>query len=70
MKELDCPLDSTTMKSYGIYNDNMINVTERDYLEYQKKYYDEFNGIRILKDIEYDQLRINNFLKLKQETGA
>jgi len=60
--ELDCPLDSTTMKPYNIYNDNMISVNEKDYLEYQKIFEKENNGIRILKDKEYDKMRINNFL--------
>jgi len=60
--ELDCPLDSTTMKPYNIYNDNMINVNEKDYLEYQKIFEKENNGLRILKDKEYDIMRINNFL--------
>ena len=60
--ELDCPLDSTTMKPYNIYNDNMINVNEKDYLEYQKIFEKENNGLRILKDKEYDKMRINNFL--------
>ena len=63
LKELDCPLDSTTMKPYHIFNDSMINVTERDYLEYQNIFEKEFNGFRILKDREYDILRINNFLE-------
>jgi len=63
LKELDCPLDSTTMKSYKIRNNNMLNVTENDYLEYQKKFENEFHGIRILKDQEYDRLRIRNFSK-------
>jgi len=60
--ELDCPLDSTTMKPYNIYNDNMLNVNEKDYLEYQRIFEKENNGIRILKDKEYDKMRINNFL--------
>jgi len=62
LKELDCPLDSTTMKSYQIYNNNMLNVNENDYIKYQKLFEKEFHGIRILKDREYDRLRIRNFL--------
>jgi hypothetical protein len=34
LRELDCPLDSTTMRSYNITNKNMINVTEKDYIKY------------------------------------
>jgi len=64
LKELDCPLDSTTMKSYGIMNKNMIKVTEKDYLKYQDIFKEEFNGNRILKDCIYDENRINNFLTL------
>jgi len=60
--ELDCPLDSTTMKPYNIFNDNMLSVNEKDYLEYQKIFEKENNGIRILKDKEYDKMRINNFI--------
>ena len=58
--ELDCPLDSTTMKGYGISNNNMKNVCEKNYLEYQKKFEDEF-GMRILKDREYGIMRMGNF---------
>jgi hypothetical protein len=60
--ELDCPLDSITMKPYGIDNKNMLNVNEKDYLDYQKIFETENNGIRILKDKEYDKMRIENFL--------
>jgi hypothetical protein len=62
--ELDCPLDRTTMKSYNIPNDNMLNVNEKDYLDYQRKFEKENNGIRILKDKEYDEMRINNFYRI------
>ncbi|MCL2323920.1 MAG: hypothetical protein FWC47_17660 [Oscillospiraceae bacterium] len=65
IEELDCPLDSTTMKGYKIPNAQMINVTEEDYLIYQKKFDSEYNGIRILKDAIYDENRINNFLTIK-----
>jgi hypothetical protein len=63
--ELDCPLDSTTMKKkpYNICNNNMLNVNEKDYLEYQKIFENENNGIRILKDKKYDEMRIHNFLE-------
>jgi len=60
--ELDCPLDTTTMKPYNIFNDRMINVNENDYLKYQEIFKNENNGIRILKDKEYDRMRISNFL--------
>jgi hypothetical protein len=62
--ELDCPLDSTTMKPYNILNDNMLNVNEKDYLDYQKMFEKENNGIRILRDKEYDKKRINNFINI------
>jgi hypothetical protein len=60
--ELDCPLDSTNMKPYKIFNKNMKNVNEKDYLEYQKIFENENNGIKILKDKEYDKMRLNNFI--------
>jgi hypothetical protein len=56
--ELDCPLDSTTMGN----NDNMKNINEDDYIKYQSRFERENNGIRILKDKEYDKMRIANFL--------
>lgn len=59
--ELDCPLDTITMKGYGITNNRMINVMEKDYLEYQKKYEEEYE-YRILKDMKYDNNRIEGFL--------
>jgi len=62
LKELDCPLDTTTMKGYRINHKKMIDVNEKDYLEYQDFYYKEFGGIRILKDCSYDEIRIRNFL--------
>jgi len=62
LKELDCPLDTTTMKDYRINHKKMIDVNEEDYLEYQDIYYKEFDGIRILKDCSYDEKRIHNYL--------
>jgi hypothetical protein len=62
LKELDCPLDTTTMKGYGISHKTMINVNEEDYEAYQNIYYKEFDGMRILKDRDYDDERIRNFL--------
>jgi hypothetical protein len=61
LKELDCPLDTTTMKGYGIEHKRMIDVNETEYLEYQEKYNKEFGGIRVLKDYIYDEMRIRNF---------
>jgi len=65
LKELDCPLDSTTMEGYHIGNNKMINVEEVDYVKYQEKFKEEHNGIRILKDMKYDKKRINDFENLK-----
>jgi len=65
-KELDCPLDTTTMRDYKIKHKKMIDVNEKDYLEYQDIYYKEFEGMRILKDWCYDENRINKFFKLKK----
>ena len=64
LKELDCPLDSTTMKGYKINHKKMIDVNEDDYLEYQDIFNKEFNGFKILKDRSYDEKRIHNFLNL------
>ena len=61
-KELDCPLDVTTMKGYKINHKKMIDVDEKDYLQYQDIYYKEFGWMRILKDCNYDNMRIHNFL--------
>ena len=60
IKELDCPLDSTTMKNCKIENDSMYNVEKEDYLEYQEIFKKQY-GERIFRDIEYDELRIENF---------
>ena len=62
LQELDCPLDSITMKGYGIKNRKMCNVSETDYVEYQKHFKEE-RGLKVLKDNEYDDNRINNFTK-------
>ena len=62
IKELDCPLDTTTMKGYKINHKRMIDVTEADYIQYQQIFEEENNGIRILKDSKYDDMRINEFI--------
>jgi hypothetical protein len=62
IKELDCPLDTITMKGYGIKNNKMKNVNEDDYIKYQNNYFVQNNGIRILKDCTYDENRIKQFL--------
>ena len=55
IKELDCPLDSTTMER----KQKMKNVlTMKDYVNWQNKFEKEF-GIRLLRDNEYDINRIN-----------
>ena len=61
-KKLDCPLDTITMKDNKISHKKMIDVTEEDYLKYQDIFYEQFNGTRILKDWDYDEQRIHNFL--------
>jgi hypothetical protein len=62
IKELDCPLDTITMNGYGIKNKRMIQIKETDYIRYQEIFYKENNGIRILKDCEYDENRIKQFI--------
>lgn len=59
-QELDCPLDSTTMKGCKIKNKKMISVEADDYKSYQDSFEKE-NGLRIFKDEEYDKQRIENF---------
>ena len=61
LKELDCPLDTTTMKGYGIKHKKMIDVNEDDYVKYQDFYFEQFDGVRILKDLDYDNMRIDKF---------
>ena len=36
-RELDCPLDSITMKNAGIKNNKMISVSKKDYQKYKNK---------------------------------
>ncbi|MCL1947722.1 MAG: hypothetical protein FWF51_11350 [Chitinivibrionia bacterium] len=62
LQELDCPLDSITMKGCGIKNRKMCDVSEEDYVNYQK-YFKEKCGLKILKDVEYDDNRISEFMK-------
>jgi len=65
IKELDCPLDTTTMKGCKIKHKKMIDVNEDDYLKYQQIFEEENNGIRVLKDSKYDDMRINEFISDK-----
>jgi hypothetical protein len=65
LKELDCPLDRTTMKGCKIKHNNMKNVDEEDYKNYQKRF--EEDGARIFRDILYDCMRISNFKNLKEK---
>lgn len=60
-EELDCPLDSTTMKGYEISNNRMNSVNENDYKQYQTLYNQNYE-LRILKDEDYDKQRINNYI--------
>ena len=55
IKELDCPLDSTTMEK----KQKMKNVlTMEDYINWQNKFERDF-GIRLLRDNEYDSNRMD-----------
>lgn len=56
-KELDCPLDSTTMKK----KHTMKRLTEGQYLEHQNNFKVKNNGIPILEDQVYDSQRIEKF---------
>jgi len=54
IKELDCPLDSTTMEK----KQKMKNLTDiKEYKKWQDKFEIEF-GIRLLRDWEYDSNRM------------
>ena len=55
IKELDCPLDSTTMEKKQKMK-NVLNMN--DYINWQNKFEKEF-GIRLLRDNEYDLNRIS-----------
>ncbi|MEK6952731.1 MAG: hypothetical protein AABX29_06985 [Nanoarchaeota archaeon] len=61
IKELDCPLDSTTMEK----KQKMKNLlTMKDYINWQDKFQKEF-GIRLLRDNEYDLNRMSKSFKDK-----
>jgi hypothetical protein len=61
IKELDCPLDSTTMEK----KQKMKNVLDmKDYIAWQNKFEKEF-GIRLLRDNEYDLNRMKLSFKQK-----
>lgn len=61
LKELDCPLDSITMGG----KDKIKNVnTIEQYEEYQKEFEENY-GIRILKDVDYDEERLREFSQIK-----
>lgn len=59
--ELDCPLDSTTMKGCHISHNKMCSVKEDDYKKYQNLFEKQF-ALKVLKDEEYDKQRINNYV--------
>lgn len=59
--ELDCPLDSTTMKGCHISHNKMCSVKEDDYKNYQNLFEKQF-ALKVLKDEEYDKHRINNYV--------
>jgi len=67
LKELDCPLDSTTMKGCKIKNNKMVSVLEEDYAKYQKLFAERHNGFKVLEDIKYDENRINGFIHGSQK---
>jgi hypothetical protein len=59
LKELDCPLDSTTM---GKKQRMKYIRTMSEYIEWQRGFLTEENfNIRLLKDREYDENRIKLF---------
>lgn len=64
-KELDCPLDSTTMSGYKIFHNKMCSVDESDYKQYQNLF-DQSHNPRILKDEIYDTQRICNYTARKK----
>lgn len=64
-KELDCPLDSTTMSEYKIFHNKMCSVDESDYIQYQDLFDQRYNP-RILKDEIYDKQRICNYIAGKK----
>ena len=64
-KELDCPLDSTTMSGCKISHNRMNSVDESDYKQYQSLFEQSYNP-RILKDKIYDNQRIDNYIARKK----
>ena len=58
LKELDCPLDSTTMNNER----RMKNIDKKLYEYYQNKFEGE-EKIRILKDMKYGFRRLKEFFK-------
>lgn len=63
--ELDCPLDSTTMKGCKISNNKMISVNADDYEKYQSMFSENFE-LKVLKDKKYDEQRIANFMEVSK----
>jgi hypothetical protein len=57
LAELDCP--------YDIYKNNYLKIDEKEYVAYQN-YLEAENDIKILKDSEYDEFRINSFLTIDE----
>ncbi len=56
-KELDCPLDSTTMQG----RHSMKDLTKEQYETYQSEFEGRHDGLRILEDMAYDTQRIQTF---------
>ena len=74
LRELDCPLDKTTMevdskikKEHGIKHKQLKNVNIEDYKGYQNIFENE-HGMKILRDCKYDRDRICEFLKSETKT--
>ena len=62
IKELDCPLDSKTLKGYS--SKALWKIEDMgEYESIQKKFWDETKGIRLLKDKIWDEYRLKELYK-------
>jgi len=67
IKELDCPLDSSIMKTFktkSLKKQHLKNMKDfNEYEKWQKHLYEKGSGIRLQPDIKtYDKKRIKKFL--------